>query len=214
MRANNVDRILVVSFTNHTVDKTLEMLLDTGETSFVRLGGRSKHKRIAEFALEKLEDASRNPPELSAKYRNMRGMGDRLKDIVEKLQNPISDGDIVEWLQSEYPIQCNSLKTPPEHVVSSNRPQNPKLPTSTAGVSSPSLLSRWIKGRDIQLDKAKLTHLQEEEGFSEEKGQPNHPSIVPDRPSTSGRRNPLLSWNPAVPSKRHPETGPCCLPIF
>lgn len=201
MRTNNVDRILVVSFTNHTVDKTLEMLLDSGETSFVRLGGRSKHKRIAEFALEKLEDASRNPPELSVKYRNMRMMSDRLKDIIEKLQNPISEGDMVEWLQNEYPIQYQSLEIPPEHVTSSNRPQNPKPPTSTAGVSSPSLFSWWIKGRDIQLDKAKLTHFQE--GFSEEKGQPNHPSKVLDRPSTSGQRDPPLSWNSSVPSKRH-----------
>jgi hypothetical protein len=175
--ANNVDRILVVSFTNHTVDNTLEMLLDAGERSFVRLGGRSKHKRIAEFALEKLEDASRNPHELNMKYRNMRVMDEKFKGIVEKLQNPISEGDIMEWLQGEYPEQYQSLKGPSKHVMPSNRVQDAKLPT---GDSSPSLFSQWIKGRDIQLNKAKLAHMQDKS--PEQDAQPNHSSRVLDRP--------------------------------
>jgi len=195
MRANNVDRILVVSFTNHTVDNTLDMLLETGETSFVRLGGRSKHKRVAEFALEKLEDVSRNPAEVSVKYRNMRTIGDRLKNIVEKLQNPISEGDIMDWLKREHPKQYQGLKSPPEHVTSSSRVQNTKLPT---GDCSPSPLIQWIKGRDIQLNKAKHTHLQDE--LSEENVQTKHSSRVLERPSTSSRE---LSHDPAVPSKRH-----------
>ena len=171
--ASNVDRILVVSFTNHTVDNTLEMLLDTGEKSFVRLGGRSKHKRIAEFALEKLEDTSGNPSELNTKYRNMRTIDQRLKDIVEKLQNPISEGDIMEWLQREYPEQYQSLKDPPEHVISSKRVQSAQPPT---GDGSPSPFSQWIRGRDVQLNKARLTHLQDESPEEEENVQPNHSS--------------------------------------
>lgn len=197
MIANNVGRILVVSFTNHTVDNTLEMLLDTGERSFIRLGGRSKHKRIAEFSLEKLEDASRNPSELSTKYRNMRVIDERLKNIVEKLQCPISEGDIIEWLQRESPEQYQSLKNPPEHVTSSNRVQNANLSTSGR---SPSLCNQWLKGRDVQLNNAKLTHSQDE--LLEENGQPSHSSRVLDRPPTSGRGDSPLC-DPDVPSKGH-----------
>lgn len=213
--ASNVDRILIVSFTNHTVDNTLEMLLDTGERSFVRLGGRSKHKRIAEFALEKLEDSSGNPPELNTKYRNMRLMDQRLKDIVEKLQNPIPEGDIMEWLQREYPEQYQSLKDPPEHVISSKRVQGTQPPT---GDGSPSLFSRWIKGRDVQLNKAKLTHLQDELPEEEENVQPNHSStkrhrkparLLPDllgsenvwMMSTEERKNLFQSWKESATVK-------------
>ena len=188
--ASKVDRILVVSFTNHTVDKTLEMLLATGEKSFVRLGGRSKHKIIAEFGLEKLEDASRNPPELNMKYRNMRVVAKRLKDIVEKLQNPISEEDIMEWLQRKYPEQYRSLNDPPKHVVPPNRVQNAKLPT---GDSRPSLLSPWM-------NKAKRTHLQDD--LPEEGVQPSHSSRAPDllvnenvwMMSIEERKNLFRSW--------------------
>jgi len=199
MRANDVDRILVVSFTNHTVDKTLEMLLGTGETGFVRLGGRSKNKRIADFSLEKLEDASRNPPEVGVKYKNMRILGTRLKDIVEKLQSSISEEDIMEWLKSEHPLLYKSLKDPPEHIIPPNRVQNQ---TSSSGVCSPSLFSQWIKGRDIKLNKAKLTYLQDELSEENNNGpQSNHSSTVLDPPPTSNGRDSLPLYDPAVPSK-------------
>jgi hypothetical protein len=195
MRANDVDRILVMSFTNHAVDKTLEMLLDSGETGFVRLGGRSKHKRIAEFALEKLEDASNNPPEVRVKYRNMREISEGLQNIVGKLQNPVSEGDIEEWLQNEYQGQYLSLKNPPGHVTSPSRVQKPKAST----LSSPSLFSQWIKGRDIQLNKAKLTDSQDalpDENVEDQK--PNYSSKVSDQPFAPSRKH-----TPALPSKRH-----------
>ena len=198
LRANNIDRILVVSFTNHTVDKTLEMLLDTGETSFVRLGGRSKNKRIAEFSLEKLEEASKNPPEVGAKYRNMRMMNERLDSIVKKLQNLISEEDIVEWLQSEYPRQHQSLKNPPERITPSNRAQKSKIPTSP----SHSFFSLWIKGRDIQLNKAKPTHLQDE--LSEENINGRQPNKVLIRSSTSNEKDSLPLNSPAIPPKQKP----------
>ena len=192
MRANSVDRILVVSFTNHTVDRTLEMLLDTGETGFVRLGGRSKHERIAEFSLEKLEEASKNPPEVGAKYRNMRTMSERLNSIVEKLQNLIPVEDIAEWLQTEYPKQHQSLKNPPEHIIPSNRRQKSKIPTSP----SHSLFSQWIKGRD---NKAKLTHLQDE--LSEENINDPQPNKPLNRSPTSNEKDSLPSNSPAIPPK-------------
>jgi len=199
MIANSVGRILVVSFTNHTVDNTLDMLLDTGERSFVRLGGRSKHKRIADFALEKLEDASTNPIELNTKYRNMRVMEERLKNTVEKLQSPIAEGDIMEWLKEESPEQYQRLNNPPEHVTSSNRVQNAKLSTDDG---SPSLCSQWIKGRDIQLNKARLIHLPQDE-LPEENVQPDHSSRFLDQPPTSGRGGSPLLCDPTVPSKVH-----------
>ena len=188
LRANNVDRILVVSFTNHTVDKTLEMLLDTGEAGFVRLGGRSKNKRIADFSLEKLEEASKNPPEVGAKYRNMCIIKERLNSIMEKLQKSISEDDIVDWLHTEYPRQHQSLKDSPECITFSNRTQKPTSP-------SHSLLRQWIKGRDIQLNKIKLTHLRDE--TSEENINDNK---MLNR-STSNEGDSLPSSNPAVPPK-------------
>lgn len=201
MIANNVGRILVVSFTNHTVDNTLDMLLDARERGFVRLGGRSKHKRIADFALEKLEDVSKNPSELNTKYRNMRVIEERLKNIVEKLQSPISEGDIMEWLKLRSPEQYQSLKNPPEHVTSSKRVQNAELSTSDR---SPSLCIQWIKGRDVQLKNARLTHLPQDE-LPEENVQPNQSSRVLDRPPTPDRGDSLPLRAPPVPSKGHPK---------
>src|SRR5260370_37436788 len=156
MRANNVERILVMSFTNHTVDKTLEMLLDTGETSFVRLGGRSKHRRIADFALEKLEDDSKNPEDVNAKYKNMRTLEDRLRTIAEKMQSPISEEDIVVWLRKANPNHFQSLQNPPEHLTSPIRAQNPMSPTLSTSTCSLSCLTHGIKQRDIYLNWLKL----------------------------------------------------------
>ncbi|KAH0370150.1 hypothetical protein KCU65_g2843, partial [Aureobasidium melanogenum] len=58
--------ILVVTFTNHALDQSLEHLLDEGITQIVRLGSRSKSERLTELNLCKVaERVSRTRSEVS-----------------------------------------------------------------------------------------------------------------------------------------------------
>lgn len=105
----------------------------------------------------------------------------------------------MEWLKQKSPEQYQSLQNPPEHVTSSKRMQNAKLST---GDRPPSFCSQWIKGRDVRLNNARLTHSPQDE-LPEDKAQPNHSSRVPDRPPTSGRGDSLLLRDPTFPSQGH-----------
>lgn len=55
-KAGRLGPILVVTFTNHALDQSLENLLDHGITQIVRLGSRSKSERLTELNLRKVAE--------------------------------------------------------------------------------------------------------------------------------------------------------------
>ncbi|KAI4718642.1 hypothetical protein E4T48_05160 [Aureobasidium sp. EXF-10727] len=66
--AGRLGPILVVTFTNHALDQSLENLLDQGISQIVRLGSRSKSERLTELNLRKVaEKVDRTRSEISEK---------------------------------------------------------------------------------------------------------------------------------------------------
>lgn len=60
IRQNTKYSILCVCYTNHALDQFLEHLLDAGESDMVRIGSRSKSKKLDCFTLSKLSESKTN----------------------------------------------------------------------------------------------------------------------------------------------------------
>ena len=98
---NSTANMLVVCYTNHALDQFLEALLDKGVDSIVRIGGRSKSKRLEPYNLRQLTGAGGAgkgsarggaPVMTGADSRQMRVVRDeivmvekQLDDLAEKL---------------------------------------------------------------------------------------------------------------------------------
>ncbi|KAI5201119.1 hypothetical protein E4T39_05341 [Aureobasidium subglaciale] len=78
--------ILVVTFTNHALDQSLEHLLDEGITQVVRIGSRSKSERLTNLNLRKVAEKAGKTKVEKSEYGKARGqMKDEAKTINECL---------------------------------------------------------------------------------------------------------------------------------
>ncbi|THW66498.1 hypothetical protein D6D19_09329 [Aureobasidium pullulans] len=84
--------ILVVTFTNHALDQSLEHLLDQGITQIVRLGSRSKSERLTDLNLRKVADKAGKTKVEKSEYGRTRGqMRDEARAVTEHLEEMSSD---------------------------------------------------------------------------------------------------------------------------
>ncbi|KAG9749834.1 hypothetical protein KCU73_g6729, partial [Aureobasidium melanogenum] len=83
--------ILVVTFTNHALDQSLENLLDQGITQIIRLGSRSKSERLTELNLRKVaEKVNRTRSEVSERSET-KTMLDAEARAINKCLNALSN---------------------------------------------------------------------------------------------------------------------------
>ncbi|THZ26748.1 hypothetical protein D6C91_02505 [Aureobasidium pullulans] len=88
--------ILVVTFTNHALDQSLEHLLDQGITQIVRLGSRSKSERLTDLNLRKVAEKAGKTKVEKSEYGKTRGqMKDEARAITEYLQEMTHDTLII-----------------------------------------------------------------------------------------------------------------------
>lgn len=117
---NNVKPILMISFTNHSLDNMLGSILDSNITrSVVRLGARCTDERVAPFSIGELERTSNR----SRLARHLRGEAQKLKAVEEEMANLLKD-----FVDSD--LQTRSLNTLVKHQyqehwgsLSTNLPQ-------------------------------------------------------------------------------------------
>ncbi|CAD0045335.1 unnamed protein product, partial [Aureobasidium pullulans] len=84
--------ILVVTFTNHALDQSLEHLLDQGITQIVRLGSRSKSERLTDLNLRKVAEKAGKTKVEKSEYGRTRGqMRDEARAVTEHLEEMSSD---------------------------------------------------------------------------------------------------------------------------
>ncbi|KEQ92875.1 hypothetical protein AUEXF2481DRAFT_68062 [Aureobasidium subglaciale EXF-2481] len=78
--------ILVVTFTNHALDQSLEHLLDEGIAQVVRIGSRSKSERLTDLNLRKVAEKAGKTKVEKSEYGKARGqMKDEARAINESL---------------------------------------------------------------------------------------------------------------------------------
>lgn len=84
--------ILCVCYTNHALDQFLEALLDKGITDIVRIGSRSKSKRLEQYNLRELDQKSRGSTltlsenrRLSLVHRELELVQGRIRELAELL---------------------------------------------------------------------------------------------------------------------------------
>ncbi|THX57937.1 hypothetical protein D6D06_03374 [Aureobasidium pullulans] len=88
--------ILVVTFTNHALDQSLEHLLDQGITQIIRLGSRSKSERLTDLNLRKVAEKAGKTKVEKSEYGKTRGqMKDEARAITEYLQEMTHDTLII-----------------------------------------------------------------------------------------------------------------------
>ncbi|THW27430.1 hypothetical protein D6D23_02831 [Aureobasidium pullulans] len=84
--------ILVVTFTNHALDQSLEHLLDQGITQIVRLGSRSKSERLTDLNLRNVAEKAGKTKVEKSEYGRTRGqMRDEARAVTEHLEEMSSD---------------------------------------------------------------------------------------------------------------------------
>ncbi|THZ04555.1 hypothetical protein D6C93_02402 [Aureobasidium pullulans] len=92
----NLGPILVVTFTNHALDQSLEHLLDQGITQIVRLGSRSKSERLTDLNLRKVAEKAGKTKVEKSEYGKTRGqMKDEARAITEHLKEMTHDTLII-----------------------------------------------------------------------------------------------------------------------
>lgn len=79
---NTSETILCVCYTNHALDQFLEARLDKGITDIVRIGSRSKSKRLENYNLFSLKSKSRTPDTEFRRIMSLRGEEDTCKQKV------------------------------------------------------------------------------------------------------------------------------------
>ena len=120
IRENTDESIICVCYTNHALDQFLEHMLDAGETSIVRIGGRSRSDRIAPYQLREI---SHRQGQTQANNRPLRQVDGKLHaqhEIMQKriaiLKEPVTwkspHGGIKTLLLEERPGVFNYLCIP------------------------------------------------------------------------------------------------------
>ncbi|THX89161.1 hypothetical protein D6D05_01461 [Aureobasidium pullulans] len=95
-KTGNLGPILVVTFTNHALDQSLEHLLDQGITQIVRLGSRSKSERLTDLNLRKVAEKAGKTKVEKSEYGKTRGqMKDEARAIAEHLKEMTHDTLII-----------------------------------------------------------------------------------------------------------------------
>ncbi|THX40211.1 hypothetical protein D6D10_03674 [Aureobasidium pullulans] len=95
-KTGNLGPILVVTFTNHALDQSLEHLLDQGITQIVRLGSRSKSERLTDLNLRKVAEKAGKTKVEKSEYGKTRGqMKDEARAITEHLKEMTHDTLII-----------------------------------------------------------------------------------------------------------------------
>lgn len=86
--ASTSETILCVCYTNHALDDFLEGLLDGGIRDIVRVGGRSKNERVAEFNLREKAKDGKVPftREQTRRYAQLKGTIEKAVKEVESTQ--------------------------------------------------------------------------------------------------------------------------------
>ena len=147
--ASTSETILCVCYTNHALDDFLEGLLDAGIRDIVRVGGRSRNERLAEFNIREKAKAGKAPfsREQTRRYA-------QLKQIIEE------SGEEVKRIQKicSQEIRKGSWKTLEPFLKQTHLHDWEQLQIDSltdgdgfkvAGIESDDYLwKRWIAGKD------------------------------------------------------------------
>ncbi|KAG8751519.1 hypothetical protein FRC14_007810 [Serendipita sp. 396] len=153
--ANNVNKILLIAFTNHALDHLLQSVLKMGITSKIaRLGSHSNDEDLKQFSLEELEKShstSRRSQSINDAYGNLKVIERELSAVLKQLQGgPVSVKDRTEYMVLHFPDHNNHLIDPPSIVSSIRASEEGWI---QAGSRKPlkglSHFEFWKTGRDI-----------------------------------------------------------------
>jgi hypothetical protein len=103
--------ILVVTFTNHALDQSLEHLLDQGISQIIRMGGNSKSERLADLNLRKVAAEIERTRAENSEYRRTKGqMSEESKAITQYLKSLNHPTTLIEkYLDRENPYHSLQL---------------------------------------------------------------------------------------------------------
>ncbi|KAG9020488.1 hypothetical protein FS842_007285, partial [Serendipita sp. 407] len=153
--ANNVNKILLIAFTNHALDHLLQSVLKMGITSKIaRLGSYSNDEDLKQFSLEELEKShstSRRSQSINDAYGNLKVIERELSAVLKQLQGgPVSVKDRTEYMVLRFPDHNSHFLDPPSIVSSIRASEEGWI---QAGSRKPlkglSHFEFWKTGRDI-----------------------------------------------------------------
>ncbi|KAL7565937.1 hypothetical protein ACA910_008397 [Epithemia clementina (nom. ined.)] len=153
VRLNTDETILCVCFTNHALDQFLEHMLDFGEKSIARLGGRSKSDRAGQYEIRSLASSKARRDEVTTSRikqvdAQMHQKREAISATIEVLEEPVSwdspDGGL-EWVL-ENMAEYEFLRVPDQedeygfHMVGHR---------GKKALSADFLWKTWVKGKDF-----------------------------------------------------------------
>ena len=97
--------ILVVTFTNHALDQSLEHLLDQGITQIIRLGSNSRSERMADINLRKVAATVERTKAENSEYGKTRGQMDDETTTIRRHLASLSrvTQNVREYLSQNHP---------------------------------------------------------------------------------------------------------------
>jgi hypothetical protein len=112
IRGNTDDSIFCVCYTNHALDQFLEHLHNNGENKIVRIGGRSKSKKLQKYNLrelmhQKISTTSDERYTMNRLYAQLCKCQENISELSSKIEQNITwdspDGGVSEILAEEEP---------------------------------------------------------------------------------------------------------------
>ncbi|KAF9364076.1 hypothetical protein BGX34_002578 [Mortierella sp. NVP85] len=154
---DNVDSIgdgpiLCICYTNHALDQFLEHLLDKGISDIIRIGSRSRSKRMDAYSLEDHVRAYKKPYYLRKAIRDSIIQWETLSDITDELQKALQSDElhwnhVERFLQKNHPDQWTELFELPLSEID----VDDDFTTVRRGTQQKEVLFyRWIEGIDIK----------------------------------------------------------------
>ncbi|KAL3914202.1 MAG: hypothetical protein SGILL_006195 [Bacillariaceae sp.] len=149
--ATTSEQILIVCFTNHALDDLLEDFIDAGITSIVRLGGRSKNERLAEYNLiEKTKNGKAEfNREQKRRYAAIMEQIEKAQEDVKRLEKICSREIGAKWWRTIGPfLQDNHLPCWNQLSVEFAEESQDKDGFQVVGQGAEDHLWKlWLKGR-------------------------------------------------------------------
>ena len=146
------DKILIVTFTNHALDDLLEDVLNAGITDIVRIGGRSRSDRLAEYNLREQAHSGKTPftREQTRRYAQLKQTIEEAEKDVTRLERILKREIGEKWwdrvgdfLRSEEPESWRQLRLEDSDIVDRDGFKVEGLGRKD------DLWKRWLKGKGL-----------------------------------------------------------------
>jgi len=146
--------ILCICYTNHALDQFLEHLLDKDITRIIRIGSRSKSKRMDTYSLEDRVKSYDKPLHLKHAIWESSEAWDELSENISELQKALRSNDL-PWMQVErylkkhYPDQWVQLFEQPPSDIDKDDSFTTIQRVIDHKEHGGYLFHRWVRGIDI-----------------------------------------------------------------